>query len=773
MIASLVVLAFVAAAAPVLCRYVRPLAGLITSGVVASLGILYVSAVPGVVGGEPRVEQITWITGLGLDFAFRLDGLSLTFALLICFIGAGVLLYTSSYMAKHPRMGVFMLILTSFMVSMLGLVLADNLLLLFIFWELTSITSFLLIGFDHTRESARKSAVQALLTTGLGGLALLAGLILMGVASGTWTLSEAVSQPLHDSEYFSAIAILLMLGSLTKSANFPFHYWLPNAMEAPSPVSALLHSATMVKAGVYLIARVSPGMSGEPIWDNTLITLGGFTMIFAAFLATRQDQIKKILAYSTVSALGTLVMLLGLGAVKAAAIYLLAHAFYKGCLFLVAGSLTKLTGEKNPDKLGGLVTRSRLLTFAAIVGGLSMAGMLPFIGFAAKEFLLKAGLASSAWAIPVTAAAAVTGALTVMVSWLVGIRPFLLAPPDGFDPQSIEPPSWRQLTAPVTLSVLSVLGGLLPFLFAEPIVGSIVAAVAPAKADAEIHFGLGKLLWPPTVALGLSIAALVIGTAMFFARRPYRRAIEFTTKLDAIGPARGYDGALAGLLATAKGHTRVIQNGSLQAYVRIMLFSVITVVGLALSRTFEWSAIGKAADGVKFLDIMLFLGLVASAVAAVMQRRALATVACLSGVGFVIAILFAIFGAPDLAMTQFAVETLMLIIFVLVLFHLPRYRDLSKRAYRILDIGLASVFGILITGFVLSVLANPAADSISSYHAANSLPKGYGRNVVNVILVDFRAVDTLGEVFVIGVAAIGVFTMLRVRAPKQAEESTP
>ncbi len=760
---ALLILFVVAAVAPALCRVWRRGAGLLVAAAPAGLGVWFATRAPGVFAGGAYAESWSWLPGLGLDLSFRVDGLSLAFALLILFIGAMVVLYASSYLGSSPRLGSFLSTLTAFMGAMAGLVLADNLILLFVFWELTSITSFLLIGFEHERERARWASVQALLTTGLGGLALLAGLVLMGLAGGSWTISELVASPLHGSSLYTPMAILLLLGAFTKSAIFPFHFWLPNAMEAPSPVSALLHSATMVKAGVYLVARLHPAMSGTMVWDETLALAGGVTMVLGAFLATRQTQLKKILAYSTVSSLGVLIMLLGLGAVKAAATYLLAHALFKGCLFLVAGTLTKVTGEKDPDRLGGLLGRFPLLGLAAIVSGLSMAGMFPLIGFVGKELLLKAGLAHPEWAVPATAGAALAGTLTVMVALLVGVRPFLM-PAVGDASTRGDGVPWRQVVGPVVLSACGVVAGLAPGVFAEPLVASMIAAIDPSQAGGGVRLRWMELLWPRWGGWFFCLWGWGGGGGLFWWGGCFGGVGGVLSRLDGFGPARWYDGAMSLLSGVSAVHTRVVQNGSLQAYIRVTLLVVIGVVGLAFSRSFDWGVIGDTAGDVTALEAALVGALAAASLAAVMMRTALATVSCLSGVGFVIAILFAMYGAPDLAMTQFSMETLLLIIFVLVLFHVPRYRDLSNRAWRLLDTGLAGAFGLVLAAAMLAVLGAPAAESVAAYYAEHSVTGGYGRNVVNVILVDFRALDTLGEVFVIGVAAIGVFTMLRLRS---------
>ncbi len=770
--ASLSILLITAALAPALCRLSRRVGSLVVAAVPLALGGWFMAVAGDALSGSGFAETWTWLPELGIDLAFRVDGLAITFALLICLIGSGVLLYASSYLSDNPRLGSFMGVLTAFMAAMLGLVLADNLLLLFVFWELTSITSFLLIGFDHERERARWASVQALLTTGLGGLALLAGLIMLGLAGGTWTISELDAARVLESDLYTPIAVLVLLGAFTKSAIFPFHYWLPNAMEAPSPVSALLHSATMVKAGVYLVARLNPTMAGPLVWDESLAILGGVTMVLGAFLATRQDQLKRILAYSTVSSLGTLMMLLGLGAAKAAATYLLAHAIFKGCLFLVAGSLTKATGEKDPDRLGGLMSRDPVLGGAAIFAALSMAGMFPLIGFVGKELVIKAGLSHPEWATFATVGVVVAGALTVMAALLVGVRPFMLAPASGSDLEWRAAPGWRQLTLPVALAAVGIVAGLAPGLYAEPLVGGMVASITPSSVPAEIRLRWFELLWPPSTATFLSVAALGIGTALFAWRRLYRVATGPVARLEILGPARAYDGVLAGVTWIAARQTRIVQNGSLQTYVRVMLLVVTVVVGLALSRSLDLDLLPDVAGDATALEGMLILALCGAALAAVMQKTALATVACLSGVGFVLAILFAMYGAPDLAMTQFSVETLLLIIFVLVLFHLPKYSNLTSRAFRLLDIGVAGVFGITFGLFVVAVLAGEPTSSVAEFHAENAVPGGFGRNIVNVILVDFRAMDTLGEIFVIGVAGIGVYTMLRPRGTWRKEAAS-
>ncbi|MEM8757683.1 MAG: hydrogen gas-evolving membrane-bound hydrogenase subunit E, partial [Planctomycetota bacterium] len=703
------------------------------------------------------------------------DGLSLTFVLLICTIGSFVLLYASSYLEGNPRAGSFLSTLLAFMVAMLGLVLSDNLVLLFIFWELTSITSFLLIGFDSHRDAARQSAVRALLVTGLGGLALLAGVILLGLATDSFVLSEILAPGgnagLHEHPLFTPIVVLTLLGCFTKSAIFPFHFWLPGAMEAPSPVSALLHSATMVKAGVYLIARLHPAMTGSPQWDTTISVFGGFTMLLGAFLAIRNVHFKKVLAYSTVSSLGILIMLIGIGSSKAAAVYLIAHAMFKGCLFMVAGSITKRTGEKDVEQIGGMLGRMPVTSGVAFLAALSMAGMVPLFGFVSKELMLKAGLAAPHQPVVFTAAIAVAGTLTVMAALLVGLKP-LLGPLTENVAES-KPAAFRQLLGPAVLAVAGLITGLLPNLTLEPLLLVIMNSIDGHSHEPGLKLSPWKLLYPPTTATYLSIAALIVGLVLFLGRSGVRAVIRPVAPLDAVGPYRIWESGVAGVLAIAGLSTRLLQSGNLSNYVRTTLLFIVAVVAFGAWRaglpTFE----GITLEDVSPLDWVAGIAIVVLTGAVMVQRTALASVAVLGGIGFMLAMIYALYGAPDVATTQFAVETLVVIIFVLVIFHLTRYRNLSSSGAKLLDGSVAIVFGVIMTVLTLAVSLRDAPESISAFHAERSLTEGYGRNVVNVILVDFRAMDTLGEVFVVAIAAVGVFTLLALRSRPRAPVPLP
>jgi multicomponent Na+:H+ antiporter subunit A len=835
--ASILALAFVAIAAPFLSRWLGKLAGPVFAAVPLYFFVLYATMLPDVAAGEPLRVSIPWIPEIGLAASFLVDGLGLLFAMLVTGIGSIVVLYASADLKEHPQLGRFYSYLIGFMVSMLGLVLCDNLLLVFIFWELTSITSYLLIGFDHEREAARKSALQALLVTGLGGLLMLAGLVMLGVMGGTFEISEIVARvnagdliPAEHTLYTPAL-VFLLAGCLTKSAQFPFHFWLPNAMEAPSPVSAFLHSSTMVKAGVYLLARTNPIMQGTDAWMWTLAIFGGTTMVVGAYLATRQTYLKKLLAYSTVSSLGIMVLCLGLGGdygVKAAMGYLFAHALFKGTLFLIAGTVSHQTHIKDTEKLGMLARAMPLTCIAALIGALSMAGVPPFNGFAGKELLLKASTHAAAHSWLWATIACVAGAWTVFISWMIAWRVFF-APRTAQDltEEPREAP-WTMTVGPLVLSAIALVAGIMPGLFAEPLLGATIASVTgepvaailgtdhsehaahavhaghalqniashaillvadapaavPAAGDASaaasshkagLDLSLGYLL-KPSLALALSITAIILGTLIYFGRTAWRRATDPVAAFDRVGPEAGYRASLAGLNTIASVQTRVLQNGSLSIYLKTCVLALV-ILG--------WSTIVRTADAIAhaftpgwWKDPSLFEAAVAAqivlaCITVTLASSRLAAVAVMGVVGYCIAIIFVLFGAPDVAMTQFSIETLTVIIFVLVFYHMPRFAHFSGRGVQVLDAAIAISFGALMTTLVLIANAEqvitadgtPAAP-ISKYFAETSYLEAQGKNIVNVILVDFRGFDTMGEIFVLGLAAVGVFTLLTVRAPR-------
>ncbi|TVQ80511.1 MAG: DUF4040 domain-containing protein [Phycisphaeraceae bacterium] len=720
--------------------------------------------------GGSVFENWNWAPELGVMLGFRLDGLALLFALLVTGVGVLVVVYAGAYLKGHVHLGRFYSYLLGFMGSMLGLVLTDNVIALFVFWELTSITSYLLIGFDHQRKAARDSALQALLVTGIGGLALLAGLVLLGVLGmqasldDPWSVSGLIEGLAggaidRDSGLVHGAVVLILLGALTKSAIFPFHFWLPGAMEAPTPVSAYLHSSTMVKAGIFLIARFQQGFSGMALWDTTLVVLGGITMVGTVFLASRQTYYKKLLAYSTTSSLGAMAMLLGLGANAAVGAmgYLFAHAMFKGALFLVAGNVDHGAHEKDTEKVGGLAGKMPLTFAAALLAAASMAGVAPMLGFAAKK-LMKYGLHGSEWETILVVGVTAFSVMTAMVACMVGVLPFIgkLKGSAG-EAHEVSP---GLLFGPLVLAVLGVVAGVMPGWFAAPLIASAASSVAGAEKSVSI--GLGSLM-KADLSMALTVGAIVAGVVLFVVRALWRRATSPVEWLDVVGPARMYTRSVSGTLWLAWWQTRILQNGYLRHYVWTILGTTIALVGYGLYRS-GIERIPLPIDQPFYFEIALVMFIMAGAIGASTIRTRLAVVSVLGIVGFAIAAVYVIFGAFDVAMTQFAIETLIVIILVLVVYHLPRFRSFSTPISRWMDVLLALGFGAMMTVLALLAADVTLSGPISDYFAENAAPVAYGRNVVNVILVDFRATDTFGEIVVLALAALGVMTLLRLRA---------
>ena len=762
---------FVAAfLAPWLHRVLGDRCGLVLSLVPLAGAAGYLMMLPQVVAGQAVVFQRAWVPSLGISLDFYIDGLSLLFLLLISVIGVFVTWYAAGYLAGKKDLGRFYLYLFGFMGAMLGVVSSDHLVLLFVFWELTSISSYLLIGYYHNDAKSRAAALQALLVTGAGGLCLLAGVILLGNLAGTFKISELLQMDaavLAAQPGFTTILILILLGAFTKSAQFPFHFWLPNAMAAPAPVSAYLHSATMVKAGIFLLARLFPLLSASPLWFPIVAPVGAVTMILGVVMALGQNDLKKILAYTTVAVLGTLTMLLGIGtelAVKAAMAYLLAHALYKAALFMTSGSVDHETGTRDPELLGGLRRVMPFTAAAALIGGLSMAGVPMLLGFVSKEYFYKALLdapgAGVWWEVLGVSASVVMVALAITA----GIRPFW----GEFRPtpkQAHEAP-WTMWLGPLLLGVAGIKTGLFPSYAGAGLVGPAAGAVlgdAGFVADLKLWHG-----W--TMALGLSAVTVVLGLSLYALLPRIRASRGIYGRLARFGPERGYDNLLAGLLSFARWQTGVLQNGYLRNYIMTVVLFTVVLVGWMLPGVVpspDWSTMVRP----NVLTVTVCLLIMAGAVFACLTSSRFTAILALGVVGIGIAMLYFMFSAPDLAMTQVLVETLTLVLFVLAFYRLPVFGNYSKKAVKVRDAIVAAVFGTVMAMVVLVEQSSRAADNnVSRFMSENSLTLANGRNVVNVILVDFRALDTLGEITVLAIAALGVFAMMRLRPGSKKED---
>ena len=724
----------------------------------------FAAQMPAVVGGDTIQLGVAWVPSLGISLTFLLDGLSLLFALLISGIGALIVVYAGGYLAGHPQLGRFYLVLLLFTVAMLGVVCAGDVITLFVFWELTSITSYLLIGFDHERPAARAAALQALLVTGGGGLALLAGALLLGQVAGGfeyWRLAEQAAA-IHASPLYLPIVVLVLAGAFTKSAQVPFHFWLPAAMEAPTPVSAYLHSATMVKAGVYLVARLAPTLGGAAAWDASVTYFGAATLLTGGMLAVAQRDLKRLLAYSTVSALGALMLLLGLGsglAAGAAVTFLLVHSLYKGALFMVAGAVDHATGTRDVTRLGGLGASLPLLASAALGAGLAMAGLPPLLGFVAKELVYEATLAAPAGAV-LSAIAVVGNGLAVTVAALVALRPFWGAAPTPVAHR----PGTALLLGPLLLAALGLALGVWPL--AAPLLAAAAAVVRgePTALSLGLWHGL-------TPMLALSAATVALGAAVYLLDgrdRAERLAARLASIAGGLTPTRLYDATLAGLYGVAGWQTRRLQNGSLSTYLLAVLVTLLAVGGASLGGDVAWWA--WTVWPVTAAEVVVCAIMIAAALAAVRSTSRLGAIAALGAVGYGISLLFVFFGAPDLALTQFAIETLTVILFVLVIYRLPHFASFSSRATRARDALVAIGVGTLMGGLVLLASTSPMRSQLAAFFAAESLTAAHGRNVVNVILVDFRALDTLGEITVLAAAAVGIWSLSRLhlaRGPRR------
>ncbi len=747
-----------AAAAPLLQRFTRDRAHVILALYPLLTLLLLINEYGLVVDGPVIRESLSWVPSLGIGLSFALDGLAYFFALIITTIGLLVLLYASAYFKGDQRLPRFYLLFMSFMASMLGLVLADTLITLFVFWELTGVSSYFLIGFNNQRAAARAGALQALLVTGLGGLALLAGFIMLGNIAGSYDLPRIMesSAIIQQSPLYPAILFLLLLGAFTKSAQVPFHFWLPNAMEAPTPVSAYLHSATMVKAGIYLLARLSPALGGTELWHYALSIPGAITMLLGAFLAFGQTDLKRLLAYSTISALGTLTLLLGLytdDAVKAALIFLFVHSLYKGALFMIAGSVDHESGTRDIRALGGLYLQMPATAAAAVLAALSMAGLPPLLGFISKELLYEAKLQAPVAAPFVTAAGVCANALIVALAAKFVLMTFF-GQAHSTPKQPHEAPILMRI-GPALLAGFGLIAGLLPDQLASRLIEGAVQAVRPEIAP--VHFslwhGFTDVLILSTLTVGAGIALFRWGGWLLV--RGERMRV-----LASLGPARAYDSLLRGTLRLANALTDAIQDGTLRHYLLLALIFLCVLLGAAAAPLLRHGTL-PAMSGIPFHEAATAVLIALGAVTVASSKSRFTAITALGVVGFGVSLIFLFYGAPDLALTQFSIETLSIVLFVLVLPRLPKLLDTSSLSTRIRDALLSSLLGLLVALLVLLGADAHAPSHLQEFFGEYSVPFAHGRNVVNVILVDFRSLDTIGEITVLLVSALGVYALMR------------
>jgi multicomponent Na+:H+ antiporter subunit A len=658
--------------------------------------------------------------------------------------------------------GKFYVYLHGFLLAMLGLVMADNILALFVFWELTTIISYLLIGFEFEKEAARLNARQALLVTGAGGLALLIGFLLLGGIAGSFDLSSISlkSDIIKADALYLVVLLMVFLGSFTKSAQVPFHFWLPNAMTAPTPISAFLHSATMVKAGIYLLARLHPILGGTTAWMGTLVVIGGVTALMGSVLAMQASDLKRILAYTTLMALGILTMFLGgktTPALTAAMTFLMVHSIYKSSLFMVVGIIDHQTGTRMFDDMGGLYKFMPVTAFAAVMAALSMAGFPLFFGFIGKEIMYKGALTEEMFPAFATTAALLANALMAAAAGILAIKTF-------WGPVQRTPslPREAPLTmwmSPLFLSSLGLIFGLIPDRIGDWLIKPAVRVLYPSMEDIQL-----KLFYGINEPLLLSIATLSLGIAFFLLHRHLRQSVGALLFKIPFRFEHIYTLGLDGIAKIAKIQTRLLQNGSLHRYLSVIIASVLLGVGLPFLSSYTRPLLVDNFDPP--LMGLLLSGIIVAAVAIVVKTRSRLLAVCgLGVVGAGIAMLFLMYGAPDVALTQLLVETLTVIVVSLVLWRLPKFNSRPSRPStgRVYNAFLAIAIGTLLTSLILAVNQTELDRSVTDFFEAQSYIAAHGRNIVNVILVDFRSLDTLGEITVVALAGLAGYALIRQR----------
>ncbi|WP_347267628.1 monovalent cation/H+ antiporter subunit A [Paracoccus sp. (in: a-proteobacteria)] len=715
--------------------------------------------IPAIVAGEAVTARLQWLPALGLNANFRIDGLGLLFGILILGIGLLIILYARHYLSRQDPVGQFYCYLMLFQGAMLGIVLSDNILLLLVFWELTSLSSFLLIGYWKHLPEGRQGARMALTVTGMGGLAMIAGMLILGRIAGSFDLGDIVQarEAVQASPLYLPALLLILLGAFSKSAQFPFHFWLPHAMAAPTPVSAYLHSATMVKAGLFLMARLWPVLSGTPEWFYLVATTGLVTMVLGAWIALFRDDLKSLLAFSTVSHLGLVTMLLGFGteaAAVAAVFHIINHATFKAALFMVAGIVDHEAGTRSIARLGGL---RRLMPVTCAIGtitALSMAGIPPLNGFLTKELMLEAATQASwqgsGWlmAAMATLGAAFSVGYSLRFLWQV-----FAGPPRHDYPHHPHDPGFGLWAAPGLLAVLVVAIGLFPNALTLWLVEAAAGAVTGAQPHP--HFALWHGVTP---ALLLSVLAVAGGVALLVANPRMHALRDRVARPDA---KRIFEGLCAISTCLSQAFTERLTNGSMARALAAFTLTVV-LCGLWAFSTGAYPGATRPMLPIQPVPLVGWLALmVATCVMVSVHRRRILALVLVGIIGLMVSVGFIYLSAPDLALTQISVEVVTVMLLLLALNFLPKLTHVESRdRRRAMDAFVATLAGLGFGALAYVVMrSDPAFPSIAGYMLANSHSLGGGDNVVNVILVDFRGYDTFGEITVLGIAALTIFAL--------------
>ena len=724
-----------------------------------ALAIL-ISYTPSVLDGERFVERFEWIPAAGLELAFRLDGFALLFALLILGIGLLVILYARYYLSEQDNMPRFYAMLILFMTAMLGIVLSENLIQLWLFWELTSISSFLLISFWNHKSEARKGARMALTITGMGGLALFAGILLIGQVVGSYNLTDVLAQGdlIRGSELYPYILVLVLLGAFTKSAQFPFHFWLPHAMAAPTPVSAYLHSATMVKAGIFLMARLYPALAGTDMWFLIVTLTGLATLLVGAYMALFKHDLKGLLAYSTISHLGLITLLLGLNsklAAVAATFHIINHATFKASLFMAAGIIDHETGSRDMRKLNGLWRYMPHTAMLAMVAALAMAGVPLLNGFLSKEMffaetLQQGSLGALSWILPVLAT--VAGIFSVAYSLRFIHDVFFNGEPINLPKTPHEPPRYMKIPVEILVALCFVVG-IAPGL----VVAEILHSAATSLLQGETPYYSLAIWHGFNFPLLMSFIALLGGIVVYATRK---QLFEFQAQFPERDAKAIFDQNIKRIVDAATRIYGTLENGSLQRYTMLFILSValFTTVPMTKLINLEGARPLLPVDGISIVATIILV--VSTLVTLIWHRKRMIALIAVSVVGLIVSLIFARFSAPDLALTQLSVEVVTVILLMLALFFLPQVTAKAASPSSVVrDLGLATLIGGVMATISYAMMTHPQT-SIADFFIANSKTGGGGTNVVNVILVDFRGFDTFGEITVLGIAGLGIYKLI-------------
>lgn len=761
------------------------------------LFVYFLNFLPETMRGRSLIEIINWIPTLGINFTAKIDGLGLLFALLITGIGALVVLYSIYYLANNKeKLNHFYVYLLLFMGAMLGVVLSDNLIVMYGFWELTSFSSFLLIGYWYERDKSRYGAQKSMLITVFGGLAMLGGFILLYIMTGTFSVTELIFQAnaIYNHALFVPALVCILLGAFTKSAQFPFYIWLPDAMEAPTPVSAYLHSATMVKAGIYLAARFTPVFGEHFLWFWLVTGVGILTLIWGSVFAVKQTDLKAILAFSTVSQLGLIMSLLGAGAaalhyefldeniytvaVTAAIFHLINHATFKGSLFMAAGIIDHETGTRDIRKLGGLMHFMPITFTISIIGAFSMAGLPPFNGFLSKEMFFTAMVHVTemdlfnleTWGILFPVLAWIASIFTFVYSMILVFKTFTgKYQPDKLDKTPHEAPMGL-LISPVILVSLVIVFGFFPNLLSDSLISPAMASILPSLLGAGEEFMVHISFWHgPNIELFMTIGVIILGIILFKTHSRWKKNYKAIPEKLALN--RYYDLLIEGIQSVSYKVTNTYMNGSIRSYlVYIFTFLIFILAAILIGKnafTFDTSNVSS----IGVYEVILAILVVLASICILFAKSRMTSIILLGAVGYTVSLFYVLFRAPDLALTQLVIETISVALFLVCFYHLPKLRRFETRMrFRLTNALISLGVGAVVTLIALSAHSNKLFPSISQYYVENTYTEAAGKNMVNVILVDFRGFDTLFEITVLAIASLGIFGMIKLRLNRRKEE---